>query len=59
MPIFEKAVKAVNKLKPGDVTELKSFKKVATGVQRVANVLCLMFETVPKIPKNAKEEEIL
>jgi hypothetical protein len=45
----------MNKLKPSDVTELKSFKNPATGVQRVTKVLCHMFETVPKIPKNADE----
>lgn len=56
MPIFEKAVKAVNKLKPNDVTELRGFKKVASGVQLVAKVLCLMFETGPKIKKNDTEE---
>jgi hypothetical protein len=59
MPIFEKAVKAVNKLKPSDVTELKSFKKVAPGVMRVANVLCLMFENCPKIPRNTAEDAAL
>jgi hypothetical protein len=43
MPIFERAVKAVNRLKSDNVTELKGFAKVADGVKMVAKVLCMMF----------------
>lgn len=59
MPIFEKAVKAVNKLSQKDVTELKSFKSVSPSVALVSKVLCIMFENTPKVPKGTKREDEL
>jgi len=38
---------------------MKSFKAAPCGVQRVARVLCFMFETVPKIPKKTNEVDEL
>ena len=59
MPIFEKAVKAVNRLKSDNVTELKGFIKVASGVMMVAKVLCLMFNKLPRIRKGTSDEDAL
>lgn len=59
MPIFERAVKAVNRLKSDNVTELKGFAKVADGVKMVAKVLCMMFQKLPKIRRNMTEDEQL
>lgn len=59
MPIFERAVKAVNRLKSDNVTELKGFSKVADGVKMVAKVLCMMFQKLPRIKRNTTEDEQL
>lgn len=60
MPIFEKAVKAVGRLRNEHVVELRGFNKVAPGVKMVAKVLCLMFENAPpKVRKNTPEEDAM
>jgi hypothetical protein len=60
MPIFEKAVKAVGRLRNEHVVELRGFNKVAAGVKMVAKVLCLMFENAPpKVRKNTPEEDAM
>lgn len=46
-PIYEAAVKAVNSLNGGDVTEMKGFKTVSEPVKLVARTLCLFFHTKP------------
>jgi len=55
MPIFEKAVKAVGRLRSDHVVELKGFNKVAPAVAMVAKVLCLMFKNSPKIKRGSPE----
>lgn len=56
MPIFEKAVKAVGRLRSDHVTELKGFAKVAPPIKMVAKVICLMFKNNPRIRRNDPED---
>jgi dynein heavy chain len=51
MPIYKKAVKAVDDLKAADVTEMKGTKTPSAGLKLVAQVLCLFFNVKPKIIK--------
>lgn len=51
MPIFEKAVKAVGRLRSDHITELKGFSSVSNPVKMVVKVLCLMFKNSPRINK--------
>lgn len=49
MPIYNKAMKAVNELKAADVNEMKGTKVPSEGLKTVAKVLCLFFNVKPKI----------
>jgi hypothetical protein len=48
MPIYHTAVKAVNDLSQGDVTELNGFKTATASTALVAQALCLFFSVAPK-----------
>ena len=57
MPIYNAAIKAVDQLKPADITEVKNFKNPPEAAKAVCETLCIIFDIKPvkKPAASAKE----